>query len=524
MAQTLPSKLNERLVRLRDGMLTGLVERDDAIRLALLAAIAGEHLVLLGPPGTAKSLIARRLKLAFRDASSFERLLTRFTVPEELFGPLSIKGLEEDRYERLTQGYLPTASIAFLDEIFKANSAILNALLTILNERQFDNGATRVDVPLIAVIGASNELPDGEELDALYDRFLLRLHVGPVGEQGFRELLGLRGQAVPDLGKHTPLKTEELEAIRLAALHVEVPADVEELLCKLRLFCTAEDIPVSDRRWRKVVGLLQVSAITNGRDSVSIWDCWLLQHCLWSDPDDREKIYDWYAERVGASAAMDPARLTKIVAAWEGRLKRDQESRTQVRDDSDRYMFLTEDGEPTVASSGQGRASRDGEPLFLAPPNAVVRHHRKMSDRTNKGRGYTESELDALTLTNGHYREEFRHWANRERYMGRSENWMTKKVNLHPMLEQTVQKAGYVEDCQRQLRSLKGDVDSYQRKLQQHEDSLRESISTHLWVASGFADIAATNLGATAGKVQSLISRVERLARGFQELPVEAGP
>jgi len=152
-------ELRERLRRLRDSLLTGLVERDVPVRLALLAALAGEHLVLLGPPGTAKSEIARRLRHAFSDATFFERLLTRFTVPEELFGPLSIRALETDRYYRQTEHYLPSAHVAFLDEIFKANSAILNALLTLLNERLFDNGVEREATPLVCVVGASNECP-----------------------------------------------------------------------------------------------------------------------------------------------------------------------------------------------------------------------------------------------------------------------------------------------------------------------------------------------------------------------------
>ncbi len=142
--------LRVRLDALLEALEHGLVERRRQVRLALLAALAGEHTLLIGPPGTAKSELARRLHLAFRDAQYFERLLTRFSVPEELFGPLSISALEQDRYERQTAGYLPQASIAFIDEVFKANSAILNALLTLLNERKFDNGAGRQDCPLTA--------------------------------------------------------------------------------------------------------------------------------------------------------------------------------------------------------------------------------------------------------------------------------------------------------------------------------------------------------------------------------------
>ena len=151
----------------------------------LLAALCSEHLLLLGPPGTAKSELSRRLS-SLTGGEYFERLLTRFSVPEELFGPLSIKGLERDEYNRKTEGYLPTAEVAFVDEIFKANSAILNALLTLLNERLFDNGTDRLPVPLLCLVGASNELPESEEktellaqqqrlLDA-YDKLAAKYH------------------------------------------------------------------------------------------------------------------------------------------------------------------------------------------------------------------------------------------------------------------------------------------------------------------------------------------------------------
>eukprot|EP01026_Neomeris_dumetosa_P047706 TRINITY_DN4104_c0_g2_i2.p2 TRINITY_DN4104_c0_g2~~TRINITY_DN4104_c0_g2_i2.p2 ORF type:complete len:318 (-),score=43.90 TRINITY_DN4104_c0_g2_i2:51-1004(-) len=181
-------ELRDRIKRAIGVMTYGLVERDQEVRLLLLAALSGEHALFIGPPGTAKSELGRRLsKLC--DGTYFERLLTRFSVPEELFGPLSMRALEEDKYIRQTKGYLPQANVAFVDEIFKANSAILNTLLTLLNERLFDNGQTREKVPLVCLVGASNELPESEELDALYDRFLIRRKVQQVSAGGLQNLL-----------------------------------------------------------------------------------------------------------------------------------------------------------------------------------------------------------------------------------------------------------------------------------------------------------------------------------------------
>lgn len=512
----------QRLRQLRDALLTGLVERDLSVRLALIASLAGEHLLMVGPPGTAKSLIARRLHLAFAQSSYFERLLTRFTVPEELFGPLSIKGLEDDKYERLTDSYLPTASIAFLDEIFKANSAILNSLLTLLNEREFDNGTRRDKTPLIAVIGASNELPDNEELDALFDRFLLRLHVGPVSKKGFPALIGLAGHESPVLPEEIKLTSADLQEIQDCAAQVSIPDDVIALLCELRDWCGAESIYVSDRRWRKIVKLLQVSAWTNDRDVVSIWDCWLLQHCLWNKAEDREKIYQWYASRVGASAAMDPSRLTRLVTAWEGQLKVDQSNRSQRRDKDGNLLFQGADGKPTFETTGNVQAKRGSEPLYLAPTNAMENNHRRI-DRTNSGNGYSVSELDRLRFVHqddGRYIY-FNSWDKRDSYLNHQSNWLMRNNEFSPLMEPTRQKKSYVDNQLNQIDALKGDIVKYQRQLDGHIRGLEKEIASHLWVMPEFAVPAAQNLKRTEVDIQALLARVDRVREGFEMLPIE---
>jgi MoxR-like ATPase len=388
--------LKTKLQQLRDLLSGGMVERDEPVRLAFLAALAGEHILLIGPPGTAKSELARRLHHAFAlgdDGSGyFERLLTRFSVPEELFGPLSIKGLEQDRYERKTDRYLPTASVAFIDEIFKANSAILNSLLTLLNEREFDNGAQRHKTPLVCVVGASNELPEGEELDALYDRFLIRYQVLPVSPDGFYDLLDLRGARIPEVPPQTRLTSADLALIQIEAEKVTVPSDIKKLLAALRAYLIEQKVQVSDRRWRKALHLLQVAAFTDGRNSVSLWDAALLQHALWQTPDQRESVWNWYLSRVGAATPSDPEQFSKATTAWEERLKEDQGRTVQVMDEQGKPLFVAPDGKPTAERNGRFPATNSkGEKLYLRQANDYYGSGR---DRTNSGKGFTRKAVE----------------------------------------------------------------------------------------------------------------------------------
>jgi MoxR-like ATPase len=229
--------------------------------------------------------------------------MTRFSTPEEIFGPLSLKALENDEYVRITNGYLPTADVAFLDEIFKANSAILNTLLTILNERQFDNGSgVRLDCPIKCVVGASNELPESEELDALYDRFLLRKEVKPVSDDGILSLLGSSNPGMSSCDEDSVdcdlIFSEGLDEAILsledASKAVDM-GDAPELIRDLRRYMRNElDAEVSDRRLVKAARLLRFVAASHQRSCVEPVDCLaVLQHTLWTLPEHRASIKEW---------------------------------------------------------------------------------------------------------------------------------------------------------------------------------------------------------------------------------------
>lgn len=313
------TSIRERTISILSGIKAGTFERDEAIALSLLSAMAGESIFLLGLPGVGKSMIARRLKLAFKDASVFEYLMSRFSTPDEIFGPISISKLKDnDCYERITSGYLPEAEIVFLDEIWKAGPAIQNSLLTVLNEKIYLNGNHEIRLPMKGIISASNELPaQGEGLEALWDRFIIRYIVNPIkSKENFLKLLNPDSTAAEDT-PFEPLSPEEYLTIQSESCKVGLPQGImdtiydlhEKLKEKIHEKDPVTGDPVddcqqyyvSDRRWKKSIGILRMSACLNGRNEVNFSDMILLTHILWNNDASIRPIQQIVAEAITAA-------------------------------------------------------------------------------------------------------------------------------------------------------------------------------------------------------------------------------
>ncbi|KFD38920.1 AAA family ATPase [Schleiferia thermophila] len=327
--------MKNRLKQLLHYLTEGLVEREEAVKLTLLSAVAGESIFLYGPPGVGKSLIARRLKHVFSDGKSFEYLMTKFSTPEEIFGPISIKKLkEEDKYERLTEEYLPGANVVFLDEIWKSGPAIQNALLTILNERIYRNGTQEIHVNLHAIIGASNELPpEGESYGPLWDRFLIRYQVHPVkNASAFLKLIsGNQNLYTDNIPPDLKISIEELRQWSQMADEVEIPDEVATAIRviyeKLEEVNNRQtDIPpfqIYDRRWKKIVQLMKVSAVCHGRRAIHLSDVYLAVHCLWNHTSQipiLRKIVSETIREHGYNTAMKLSLLTAEIQRYENEI------------------------------------------------------------------------------------------------------------------------------------------------------------------------------------------------------------
>ena len=334
--------VREKVEHIFNKLYEGMYERDEAIRLSLLTSIAGESVFLLGPPGVAKSLIARRMKYVFKDAKNFEYLMGRFSTPDEIFGPISISKLKsEDKYERITTGYLPDSEIIFLDEIWKASPAIQNTLLTAINEKIFRNGTEEMKINLKLLIAASNELPaKGEGLEALWDRFVIRLYVdGIKDKENFEKMIqnitDLYQDNIPEKDKITE---EEYKQWQEEIKNVEIPPEVLEIIDVIRKKIVLrnqqgkdkEPLYISDRRWKKIANILRTSAFLNGRNSVDIMDLFLIPYSLWNVTEEIDEVnyiandvIGKYGYKIGVSVEPIKKKIEHLKSDIEKNTKRE---------------------------------------------------------------------------------------------------------------------------------------------------------------------------------------------------------
>lgn len=294
--------MKERINNLLKALNEGIYEKENEIALTFLAAIAGESIILLGPPGVAKSMLARRLKDAFSNAKSFEYLMSRFSTPDEIFGPVSISRLKSsDDYQRVTEGYLPTADVVFLDEIWKAGPAIQNTLLTVINEKIFRNGNTVEHIPLKLLVAASNELPtQGEGLEALWDRFIIRLETKSIRkEEDFDRMLLDNHNETAEVPSELQITHDEYADWQKQIKEINIGRDVLDVIHQIRTSMRSVSIDgtderrtvyVSDRRWKNIAQLLRTSAFLQNRDTVAVEDMLPIYNCLWQEPEERDSI------------------------------------------------------------------------------------------------------------------------------------------------------------------------------------------------------------------------------------------
>ena len=381
----------ERFKLLLREMNRGIYEKETEISLSLLAALAGESIILLGPPGVAKSMVARQLKNAFRDAHSFEYLMSRFSTPDEIFGPVSIQKLKtSDTYERAVDGYLPTADVVFLDEIWKAGPAIQNTLLTVINEKIFRNGNREMHLPLKLLVAASNELPaKGEGLEALWDRFVIRIESRPIKmEKNFRAMLlevksslevkseerrvknstDLFEDTISDeqIGADVSISPAEYAEWSQAIDKIGVKEEVLDAISRIRKALRTVNVDEaaerrniygSDRRWKNIVRLLRTSAFMQDREEVDICDLLPIYHCLWQEPEERDAIRSIVIRSLFAPFADKLVEMKKALA------EDIQYHRVRKNPDDGRYY----EGEIESLSDGLTSLERQlGDNLFVS--------------------------------------------------------------------------------------------------------------------------------------------------------------
>jgi MoxR-like ATPase len=301
-----------------------VLEKEAEIQAVLALIIAKEHGFFLGVPGTGKSYLIDSLAKCLDDARYFKALITATTTPQELYGPVSLSALRDDRLESCTKGYLPETHIAMMDEMFKGNSQTLNSMLMAMNERQFRNGSELLDIPLNSMFAASNELPADASLAALWDRFTIRIVVDRIADP--KNFLRLLTEKAPTLDPQNKISLEDIEELHTAMDNVDVTPILETIVAVRQEFSTTSSLDISDRRWKQVIKYLKAHAVLRGDDKLNDRYLLLISDCLWNDPKDIPIIGSVIARHLPPNISALQRLFAECVALYDAGMKGNSEN------------------------------------------------------------------------------------------------------------------------------------------------------------------------------------------------------
>jgi len=509
--------IKKKIETLLKQLIVGIFEKDEVMALSLLSSVAGESIFLLGPPGVAKSLIARRLKYAYKDAEVFEYLMSRFSTPDEIFGPVSIKKLKDDKYERVVNKYLPASEVVFLDEIWKAGPSIQNALLTVINEKIFRNGDKEIKVPMKALISASNELPAKEQgLEALWDRFLIRLVVSGIEDkEKFNEMIAMPSKLFDE--KTNGITNNEYEEWDKNIDQITIPENVYNLIHiirnKIELYNQDKEqneiFYISDRRWRKIIRLMRTSAFLNDRTEVDLMDCFLIKHCIWNEEEQIQTVSGFvndaieefgYTKEIDFKGIEDELVNFKIEINEETKFLKDTRLEILEPVHSDYYEILNppnQDGN-LISINDFNNLSNQNITIYI---NYWYEYYKQVQNYTDyyvrKGNSkfsifINDIEYNLKTMIQGDKRQ------------------LTKKPN--PKLEEIWD--NQINDLLQHIVEMKNQIDQYRNKDLLH-------LRTNLFVRPEYANIVEAHITTTQKNIEKIGLEIKEIQNNYKKLKDE---
>lgn len=505
-------KMKGRIEKLLELMNSDVIEKEEVIALSFLSIVASESIFLFGKPGVAKSLVARRIKQAFKSAKSFDYLMNRFSTPDEIFGPISIKKLkEDDKLYRNTTNFLPDCEIVFLDEIWKAGSSIQNSLLTIINERVYRNGDKEEKAKLLGLIAASNELPEENQgLEALWDRFIIRYLVNPITtEENFHKLLTNNVIETIKVPVKLLITIAELHKWRNSIVKIVIPEEVFNVIKFIRYSLDefnsnvsedSEKIYVSDRRWRKIIRVLKSSAFLNDRKAVDLMDCYLIGHCLWNKSDQIEDVFEIVCNALkenGYSLNVPTNQFEEEIKEFKKEVKRE----TKVKKAIVTTEFVTSDDKLVIEGLTSGynlieRADYDG----LTTAQSNINLYNTDGNTTNTYAKLVDSELQI---------HESSSWKN--------VSLKTQEVTQEKLVSHKPNKR-LLTAWNKEVKRIQEECDNCISQIEKYRKGNLSAIQSNIFVHKDNSILVEENLTNTIQEFQKLKLKIEKVKSDYEQL------